>query len=200
MKDKLNEFYFSLNFEEYFSRYFALEAFAVVTGAAYTVLITYGSIWCWPAALLSSVAFIYLLLQKKLIAETILQVFYVLMAVYGWVTWGMSDGGLKVVTAGWEVNIVAIVLATMGMTAMALLLKKFTNARLPWVDSFTTVFSIMATWLMVNSVFENWIYWIVIDTVSIAMYFSRGLYLSTFLFAAYTILAINGLIQWLHLL
>jgi nicotinamide mononucleotide transporter len=64
------------------------------------------------------------------------------------------------------------------------------------VDTFTTVFSVIATIMMVMAVTENWYYWIVIDAVSIFLYASRRMYLTALLFVVYTLLAINGAMQW----
>lgn len=185
--------------KNYFNRWFAVEAVAVLTGAAYTVLITYGSIWCWPFALISSSIFVYLCVSKKLLAETVLQLFYVGFGIYGWATWG-SEGEFSVSTLGAATN-GWLIAAGFGVVAIAgTLLRKYSGAKLPYVDSFTTTFSLIATWMMVHSVFENWIYWVVIDSVSVVMYATRGLYLTALLFVVYTILSINGWIEWLELL
>jgi nicotinamide mononucleotide transporter len=68
---------------------------------------------------------------------------------------------------------------------------------MPIVDSFTTVFSIIATYMITKKVLENWLYWIVIDAVSIYLYLSRDLHLTSFLFMLYAIIAIFGYFSWL---
>ncbi len=191
----MTKFELSISFE----RWFWLEAVAVLLGAAYTLLITYGSVWCWPAGMLSSGIFVYLLLHKKLLAETVLQLFYIGFSLYGWITWGRADS-FEVITLGWTTNLIIILCGALLVALVGFLLGKYTSAKLPYVDSFTTVFSLLATWMMVHAVFENWIYWVVIDAISIFMYADRGLYLASVLFAAYTFLALNGLYEWLELL
>jgi nicotinamide mononucleotide transporter len=76
-------------------------------------------------------------------------------------------------------------------------LKKYSDAALPWLDSFTTVFSIIATALMVSLFPENWLYWIAIDAVSVYLYLKRGLKITALLFVFYTLLAINGYLTWI---
>jgi nicotinamide mononucleotide transporter len=67
---------------------------------------------------------------------------------------------------------------------------------MPLLDSFTTVFSFIATWLVAKRVLENWIYWICIDALTVYLYFSRELNLYALLSLAYTFMAVYGYIQW----
>ncbi len=174
-----------------------LEITAVVFSIAYTVLITYENILCWPFAIVASIIFIYLVYNKRLFAETVLHAFYLLAAVYGWITWGTSED-LHVNTYGLKFNLALIVVGLALVVISGFLLKKFFSAALPYIDSFTAIFSFMATYMMAHMVLENWLYWIVIDSVSIFMYAKRGLHIGAVLFAIYTVLAINGYIHWLN--
>jgi len=174
-----------------------LEVIAVVFSIAYTVLITYENILCWPAAIIASIIFIYLVYGKRLIAETVLHAFYLLAAVYGWITWGTSEG-FQVNRYGLKVNLALILIGIALVIISGFLLKKFFSAALPYIDSFTTIFSFIATYMMAHMVLENWLYWIVIDSVSVFMYAKRGLYIGAVLFAIYSVLAVNGYIQWLN--
>jgi nicotinamide mononucleotide transporter len=71
---------------------------------------------------------------------------------------------------------------------------------MPIVDSFTTVFSIFATYMVVKKILGNWLYWIVIDTVSVYLFYSRDLHLTSLLFMAYTIIAVFGYFNWLKMM
>ena len=71
-------------------------------------------------------------------------------------------------------------------------LKKNTKTKMPYLDAYTSIFSLTATWFMVNFAHENWLYWMAIDSVSIYLYYKRGLKLSTILYAFYFYLAIAG--------
>ncbi len=174
---------------------FALEALAVVFGASYTILITYGYIWCWPAAIVSSGIFVYLCYTKRIYAETVLHLFYVAIAIYGWLTWGAAtEDGYK--NWPWQNHLAAIGVGIASCFVVAWVLRKYTNAFWPGVDTFTTVFSIVATFMMVWAITDNWYYWIVIDAVSIFLYAGRRMYLTALLFLVYTILSINGAMEW----
>jgi len=172
-----------------------LEILAVLSSLAYTVLISFGSIWCWLFAALSAGFFLVLCWQRKIYAELVLQVFYLYMAYYGYANWGQGLSDLPEMKSA-IFHLQAIGFALLLTALWALLLRRFTDSKLPVIDAFTTVFSIWATVLMVQLFPENWLYWIVIDGVSIYLYSKRGLKLSALLFLLYTLLAINGFWQW----
>ena len=78
-----------------------------------------------------------------------------------------------------------------------LFLKKYSKAKMPLEDSFTTVFSIIATLVMVNYVHENYLYWMVIDAVSVHLYWKRELYFGSLLYVVYTALVTAGYFGWM---
>lgn len=172
-----------------------LEVIGVVTGLAYTLLITYGYVWCWLFAIISSAIYLYICFRKKIYAESLLQIFYISTAIYGWMHWADAEGTLHA-SLPWNMHIVVILSGASLVLINGFLLKKVTDAATPYIDSFTTVFSIFATLMMINLIPDNWWYWIVIDAVSVYLYINRKLYLTAALFAIYTVLAINGLLEW----
>lgn len=173
----------------------AIEALAVITGLAYTVLITYGYVWCWAAAIISSLLFLYLCFVKRIYAEALLQIFYVFTAIYGWIHWNDSGGNIAS-SLHWSIHGMIALSGLALVLISGTLLNKMTDAATPYIDSFTTVFSIFATLLMIRLIPDNWVYWIIIDTVSIYLYYRRGLYITVGLFVLYTILAVNGFLTW----
>jgi len=81
--------------------------------------------------------------------------------------------------------------------ASGALLERYTDAALPYLDSFTTWGSILTTWMVTRKILENWLYWLVIDSVSIYLYLDRGLYLTAGLFVLYLIIVLFGYRKWL---
>jgi nicotinamide mononucleotide transporter len=79
---------------------------------------------------------------------------------------------------------------------MAFWFQQNTNAKLPWLDAPVTIFSIWATWLVIKKVLQNWLLWIVIDSVAIYIYVQRSLTITALLYALYTLLAIIGYLKW----
>lgn len=173
----------------------ALEIAAVLSSLAYTILITYNSIWCWLFAFLSGSLFLVLCYEKKIFAEVALQGFYIFMAVYGYLNWGkgLSESPIPL---GLKSHLIIIGTAGIIVFISGISLRNLSTSKLPYLDSFTTIFSMVATALMVLLYQENWLYWIVIDGVSIYLYYKRGLKISALLFVLYTLLAFNGYFQW----
>jgi nicotinamide mononucleotide transporter len=173
----------------------SLEIAAVLSSLCYTVLISYGIIWCWLFALLASGIFMYICFRRKIFAEVALQIFYMAMAVYGYLNWGNglndSPESLSLTIHFYIISSSLVLIALSGFA-----LRKYSESALPFLDSFTTISSIAATILMIQLYPENWLYWILIDAVSIFLYYKRGLKISAALYALYTLLALNGYLVW----
>ncbi len=181
------------------------EVFAVLLGVAYLLLAVRESLWCWYAAFVSTAIFLYLFWNVNLLMESALQVYYLIMAVYGWWQWrrGATEnqqfpGGLSISSWSLRSHLLAIGAVLLTSVISAALLGKFTNAALPLLDSFTTWGSILTTWMVTRKILENWLYWLVIDSVSIYLYLDRGLYLTAILFMAYLVIVLFGYRKWLR--
>jgi len=174
-----------------------LEWSAVISAILYVIFAARKSILCWPFALLSSFIYVFVCYFSLLYLEMILQFFYFGMGIYGWILW-RSQEKLNLPIIQWNINkhLLNIVLSAIASFVLGFLFSKYTAQENPYFDAFTTCFSLTATFMVAKKVLENWIYWIIIDFVSIFLYQSRGLYLSALLFIVYTILAIFGYISW----
>ena len=132
--------------------------------------------------------------------ESALQVYYLAMAVYGWWQWqhgDSSDGELRISRWPPRVHFYAIGAVLLISAGSGQLLREYSSAALPFLDSFTTWGAVLTTWMVAKKVLENWLYWLVIDSVSIYLYVDRELYLTAGLFAAYIIIAVFGFRAWL---
>ena len=174
-----------------------IESVAVFFSILYVILATQESIWCWGAAVISVSLYIYICFFAQLYAETGLQVFYLLMAFYGYYIWNKKEQSLQI--SEWSIG-KHLFITTIGAILTFLLgfyISIYTSAKMPIIDSFTTIFSVFATYMVVKKILGNWLYWIVIDIVSIYLYYSRDLHLTSLLFIAYTIIAISGYLSWI---
>jgi nicotinamide mononucleotide transporter len=177
----------------------ALEIISVTFGLAYVVLAARENIWCWPAAFVGTGTGIFLFWDASLLMESGLNVFYLLMAVYGFYQWrygGQHNQELAI--SSWQLpqHGKAILLIIVLAAGSGYLLNNYTNAALPFVDSFTSWAAVVSTWMVARKILENWLYWIVIDAVSVWLYVQRELYLYALLFVFYTVIAIYGYFQW----
>ncbi|MFC6633720.1 nicotinamide riboside transporter PnuC [Microbulbifer taiwanensis] len=175
------------------------EIIAVVLALAYLLLAMREKILCWYAAFASTAIYLFLFWDVSLVMESALQVFYLLMAVYGWWQWRHHrDRQRDLHIHRWPLRTHLIVFAGVGvLTALfGYVLDTNTDAALPYLDSFTTWGAVVTTYMVTRKVLENWLYWIVVDGVSIYLYLDRGLYLTALLFVLYVIIVIVGFFQW----
>ena len=175
------------------------EMTAVVLAVMYLALAIRENIWCWLCAAASTALYVGLFLKARLYMESALNVFYFGMAVYGWRSWrqgGSAGTGRPVCTWPLATHGAALTMIAAGVIVSGGLLGRFTDAALPYLDSATTFTAFWATFLVARKVLENWWYWLIIDSVSIGIYLSRGLDLTALLFVLYVILIPFGLLNW----
>ena len=178
----------------------AWEAVAVVLGVAYLLLAMRESLWCWYAAFISTAIFLVLFWEVSLLMESALQVYYLAMAAYGWWQWQHGSGEqteLAISRWGSRQHLAALCAVLLISAVSGSLLQHYTGAALPYLDSFTTWGSVLTTWMVARKILENWLYWLVIDSVSIYLYLDRELYLTAALFALYLVIVMFGYRKWL---
>jgi len=185
------------------------ELLAVLSSLLYVVLAAKENIWCWPAALISTIIYSVIFYDVYLWMDALLQVYYLAMAVFGWYCWrkvlatnssASNDSTKRAVQAiqTWPLLFHAkiIVLLTACSLAIGWLMDSHTPADFPYLDAATTVFAVFATYMVAKKVLENWLYWIVIDLVSIYLYLEKGLQPTAVLFGLYVVMAIVGYLVW----
>lgn len=181
---------------------FNLESIAVLFSILYVILVARENIWCWAAAIISVSLYIFICYEAKLYAETILQFFYLIIALIGYFFWKEKPNKKQLNIKELSIRNHALILFVGIILVLILgyMLTIYTQAKLPLLDSFTTIFSIIATFMVINKILENWLYFIAIDLVSIYLYNSRDLQQTAMLFVLYTIIACIGYYNWIHLM
>ena len=177
-----------------------VEAAGVLFSVAYLVLAIRESLWCWPAALLSSVITIAVMAGARLYSEAGLNVYYAAMAVYGWFQWrygaASRDRALPVSVWPLELHALAIGGSIAASAAIGWFMSRNTDAAFPYLDAFVLVSSLVTTYMVARKVLENWLYWLVIDSLSLYLYWQRGLFMYAWLFALYLVLVVIGFARW----
>jgi nicotinamide mononucleotide transporter len=175
-----------------------IELFAAVLAIAYLLLAIRQRPSCWAAAFISSVLYVWVLFGARLYMESALNGFYALMAVYGFWQWRQGTGGGALKVTRWPMSrhlfALAGVLAASAITSF--FLRRYTPAAWPFMDSIVTWSSVFTTFLVARKVYENWYWWLIIDSVSLCLYFTRHLYATMLLFALYLVLIVVGLREW----
>ena len=175
-----------------------LEVAAAVFAISYLLLAIRQSILCWAAALISSALYCFIFFSVELYLESLLQIFYLAMAVYGWISW---KGYLRAESTSLEITSLSVQKNLIIIFSLALLtlVSGFAldnNPTLDYLDAFTTWGAIIATFMVARKILENWLYWMIIDSVAIYLYLEKGLYLTALLFAAYVLIALVGYWAW----
>ena len=179
-----------------------LEVCAVAFGLLSVFLSTRENIWSWPTAIVNVALYTLLFYREKLYADMGLQVIYFLLSFYGWYEWlygGENRTELRVSRVTPRLAAALIAIGAIGSLALGTLLRKTTDASLPYLDSTLAVFSLIAQWMMTRKILENCMLWILVDIVYVGMFiFLKHLYLTAFQYAVFLGLAAMGHVQWLR--
>ena len=187
-----------------------LEYFGVTTGILYLLLEIKQHRAMWIIGFLTSLFYIFIFFDAKIYADMGLNIYYVWISIYGFWQWGKNKNSLKEKDSynDNEKNLILyrhttpILLLKICFSiaiiflAIYYLLRYYTDSPIPLGDAFTTAVGIVATWMLARRIIEHWIFWIIVNMVSIYLYYTRGLYPTMFLYICYGILAGVGLYTW----
>ena len=177
-----------------------VQIFAFAFALIYILLAAKNSILCWVFGIASSSLWAFEAWHVyELFYDSLLNIFYVVMGGVGWWNWihkenSSSSGGIISLSMAKHLGIIlggGFLSLISGFVAW-----KFSSASLPFIDAPTTIFSIIATFLLIKKDLSNWLYWIVVDGVYVGIYFYKGAYLFGLLFIIYTIMALYGWREW----
>ncbi len=174
------------------------EAFAVVAGLIYVTLILRRNRWGWVAGAFSSSVYVLISARAKLPMQSLLQAYYVAMAVYGWFSWkrNAEEEGGRIYRWTLRRHLWVVLLLLTASALSAQFLARETQAAWPLLDSFTTWTSLLATWMLARSVLENWLYWISADLIMVVLFMRQGYPYTAGLFFVYTVVSVLGLRAW----
>jgi nicotinamide mononucleotide transporter len=170
------------------------EWLAVALGVVYVLLIIRRNRWGWVAGGISSLIFTVLFARSSLPMQALLQGSYVAGAVYGWWSWAPGSQAQRI--AVWTLRGHLLTVAVCVLVSLGLARLLAGESAFPFVDSLVACAGLFATWLVARVYLENWVYWIVIDAVSIYLCAAQGLIVTAGLFAIYLVIASLGLRSW----
>jgi len=177
-----------------------IELIAAILGVVNVLLTIRQTIWCWPVGLANVVLYIYVFFISKLYADFGLQIFYLFITIYGWYNWlygGSNHHKLeKVVHILPNTFLFSLLIGLSGQTVLGYLLYKYTDAAMPFLDSIVSVWGIIATYWLAKKYLENWIVWIIIDSISVGICIYKDLYPTSVQYFVFIVLAFVGYFQW----
>ncbi|NOR54724.1 MAG: nicotinamide riboside transporter PnuC [Sulfurovum sp.] len=175
------------------------ELLAVAFGIAYILLAAKESLWTWLFAFLSTIIYTVLFWEGALLSSSALNFYYMGMAIYGFISWrsgGEQGEELEVTKWSLKKNVITILSGVLLTLILGTLSDKYTEANFPYLDTFVMVFSVIATWMLAKKVLENWLYWIVVDSAAIVLYWKSGYLATIILFLLYVTLALYAYVSW----
>ncbi len=186
----------------------AIEWWACGLAFVYVALAARNSVWCWPFAFVSSLLWAHRVwFEYGLLFDAVLNLFYAAMAIIGLMRWlnlfrregaFAKTSGESLAISRMEsrehLRLIATGLALTG--GLYVLAKAYTTAQLAGLDAITTVFSVLATFLLIDRRLENWLYFVVVDAVYVWIYLDRGSVVFALTFVIYTVMAVVGWRSW----
>lgn len=173
-----------------------LEIVAVLNSLLYVYLASKTNRTCFIFGGISSVIYVYICFTYQLYFDTFLNLFYILMSIIGFIAWDRPKGEQPITILDKRKFFWLSILGGVAVIASGSIVTSLTTASLPYIDAFTTIFALIGTVMVIKKYLENWIIWIVVDAVSIGLYFYKELYFTSLLFLLFTIIAVKGYFEW----
>lgn len=184
------------------------ETLAMMLGLLYIVLIIRQSIWAWPSAFASTFIYTLLFWEGQLPLQAVLNAYYLGMAVYGFWLWRRQtrqgdtqdkdsvSPSLVIHRLPLKRHLMMIVSGLLISWGLGAYLTHIAFSISPYLDAVIMVFSMMTTYLVAHKVLENWLYWMVINSVAIYLYWQTGFYSTVVLMSVYLVMAVIGYRKW----
>jgi nicotinamide mononucleotide transporter len=189
-----------------------LEFYATLTGLVAVILSVRENVWSWILGLVNVILAFIMFYQIQLYPDMFLQVFFFITNIMGFWQWKFpkeQEANLrnelkisqlslkKLVFYSFIGLICTFLLGTFAKNLSEWLPELFSKpSAFPYMDSFTTVMSIFATFLLIRKKIEAWWMWLAVDLISTYMYFVKDVKLYSLLYAIFCIIALFGAINW----
>ena len=176
-----------------------LEFIAVITGIVSVYFSTRSNIFVYPTGIVSVGIYAYLCYSTGLYADSALNIYYLIMSIYGYYYWLKKGEASQIAPVthaqlkAWPYIVLSFIIAFVSITFF---LKTFTNSNVYLLDSLATSAACVGMYLMARRKIEHWYFWILTNTISIPLFYSKGLVFTSFQFIVFLALSIIGLISW----
>lgn len=169
-----------------------IEFIAVLFTLASVILTIKANKFCWPVGIVGIVFYMIIFYQHSLWSNFYLQFIFIIQSIFGIINWNKSEKKLPITWVKNKINIVIMILL---IYPLFFYISK--DGSMTYLDSITTTFSVIATGLLIYKKIDAWVFWLLVDIISIFMFYKSGLYLSMGIYVIFTITAIIGLKEWI---
>lgn len=196
---------FNFLFRQYKDYTFAqviLESIGVVTGIISVWYSKNNNILLYPAAIVSSLIYIYLLYDWQLYGDLIINIYYFYMGVYGWILWGKRYGNdnesLKITKNSHKDYLISLFIFIFSIIFVSVIYIAFNKFDRWWAyaDIVMTGLLFVGTWQLAKRKLENWLFLIAGDIIAIPLFYLKGYTLTSILNVFLTVIAIYGYLAW----
>lgn len=176
-----------------------LQIVGTTLGLIYLWLEYKANIWVWVVSALMAITHGTLYLKSGIYADAAMQLYYLLAAIYGLVVWKRNSkdeksGSIKHTPVRWILPLVAVYAVL--HVVIYFVLTQFTDSNVPFLDSMSTALCVVATWMLSRKLVEQWLVWLVVDMISVGLYFYKDIPLTALLYTLYCVLAVAGYMRW----
>ena len=172
----------------------ALEWIAVIAAVAQVLLARANNIWLYPAGIISTTLYIYLMVDIKLYAESLLNLYYLVMSIYGWIHWlrRRNESPLPITHTNRKEYLIATAIVLPGWLLMYLVLDGYTDSNVPAWDAWVAATAWAGMWLLARRKVENWLLLNLSNLFAIPLFIYKGLLLTACLTVFFFIVAFFG--------
>lgn len=177
----------------------SIEKVAFVLGVANVVLVVRRSLWNYPFGLAMVVLYGWIFFGAKLYSDALLQIFFFVVQIYGWLNWARNrsnTGRVEVERMSDGARLAWLVGAAVATALWGWGMHRFTDAAYPWWDAGVAILSVAAQILMSRRLIENWVLWIAVDVLAIGLYAAKDLRLTALLYVVFLVLSVWGMLDW----
>ena len=158
------------------------------------------NIWTWPMGIIGVSIFFYICYESQLYADMWLQVVFLVQSIYGWYFWiyGTAEDTEHVPIRKLDVReqIIGIITLIFLIILVGYVSDQYTDTDVPYLDATVASMSLIANILLARKIIDNWLLWIIADVMYIGLFYYKGLYVTSGLYAIFLIIATSGLLQW----
>jgi nicotinamide mononucleotide transporter len=182
-----------------------IEITATVFGLLSVYLASRGNILTWPAGIVNEICFLIVFFQVQLYADMLLQVYFFVVTIYGWGYWRSQQQSHSISRVSSQYRVVILVAIFFGTALLGFIMGNIHHwaptivqlpAAYPYIDSFTTVVSIVAMILLAQKKLETWVLWIIVDAVCVGLYWIKGIHLISIQYLVFLFIAAYGFFNW----
>ncbi|GAB6010922.1 nicotinamide riboside transporter PnuC [Viscerimonas tarda] len=181
-----------------------VEIIGAIAGIIYLYLEYKADIRMWPVGIIMSSFYIYVFIQAKFYAFACINIYYILAAMYGWIKWHKSkviesdNTGIIHTPRNYYPKLVGVTIPVFAL--ISYLLTQYTDSPVPYGDSFVTTLSIVSMWMLAHKFVEQWLLLVILNAVSVVLYYTQALYPTSVMYLIYAIVSILGYVRWKKLI